>query len=156
MLLALVTVAAALWQPHGLAAWRNRAAIMCDAAPSLQAQKLAYLRMVKSTGRYLTPQQKKLISELEAQEESPAGNVLNSWSTATASHILLKGADAQERASRLLADLQSGAVLFADAAKKLSECASGTRAGGSLGSFSPGKMVPEFEKLVFSSATELG
>jgi peptidyl-prolyl cis-trans isomerase C len=38
---------------------------------------------------------------------------------------------------------------FADVAKEHSTCPSG-REGGSLGEFSPGMMVPEFDKVVFS------
>jgi peptidyl-prolyl cis-trans isomerase C len=38
---------------------------------------------------------------------------------------------------------------FADVAKEHSTCPSG-REGGSLGEFSPGMMVPEFDQVVFS------
>jgi peptidyl-prolyl cis-trans isomerase C len=38
---------------------------------------------------------------------------------------------------------------FAEVAKEHSTCPSG-REGGSLGEFSPGMMVPEFDKVVFS------
>ena len=38
---------------------------------------------------------------------------------------------------------------FADIAAANSKCPSGQR-GGDLGSFSPGMMVPEFDKVVFS------
>ena len=39
---------------------------------------------------------------------------------------------------------------FADVAKEHSTCPSG-REGGKLGEFSPGMMVPEFDKVVFSA-----
>lgn len=39
---------------------------------------------------------------------------------------------------------------FAAVAKEVSDCPSGARAGGSLGEFGKGAMVPEFEKAVFA------
>ena len=115
----------------------------------------AYLRTVKEQGLPLNEEQKKLIAELEAQEAGDTSTV-NMWSTATASHILLKGNDAHARATALLAEINAGTRDFGDAAKALSECPSGGRARGSLGSFGPGKMVPAFDKVVFDPTTELG
>ena len=77
------------------------------------------------------------------------------WSAATASHILFKGSDASTRAAEVLAEIEAGARSFEDTAADLSACPSGRRAGGSLGSFIPGKMVPAFDSMVFSHSTEV-
>ncbi|GAH31060.1 unnamed protein product, partial [marine sediment metagenome] len=64
-----------------------------------------------------------------------------------ASHILVKK---RSEADRLLKEIQSGTD-FAELAKKHSLCSSGKK-GGSLGFFTRGKMVKEFEKAAFSLA----
>jgi peptidyl-prolyl cis-trans isomerase C len=51
--------------------------------------------------------------------------------------------------------LSTGSSTFADLAREYSTCPSGS-SGGSLGSFEPGTMVPEFDKVVFSPDTQLG
>lgn len=66
-------------------------------------------------------------------------------STATARHILV----ATEQECNDLKTQIEGGLDFADAAKKNSKCPSGAQ-GGDLGSFGPGMMVPEFDKVVFS------
>merc|ERR1712100_403523 len=65
--------------------------------------------------------------------------------SAEASHILV--AD-EAKANQLKAEIEGGAD-FANLAAKHSTCPSG-KSGGSLGSFGPGQMVPEFDKVVFS------
>merc|ERR1712196_355045 len=65
--------------------------------------------------------------------------------SAEASHILV---DSEAKANQLKAEIEGGAD-FADLAAKHSTCPSG-KSGGSLGSFGPGQMVPEFDKVVFS------
>ena len=76
---------------------------------------------------------------------------------AQAQHILVK-ADAEDedarRAARTKLDeirkrIEEGAN-FAEEAAAHSDCPSGKKAGGSLGWFSPGMMVPEFDEAVFS------
>jgi peptidyl-prolyl cis-trans isomerase C len=52
--------------------------------------------------------------------------------------------------------LSSGTSSFADLAREYSTCPSGSSSGGSLGSFQPGTMVPEFDKVVFSPDTVIG
>ncbi|MCK4895837.1 MAG: peptidyl-prolyl cis-trans isomerase [Candidatus Heimdallarchaeota archaeon] len=64
-----------------------------------------------------------------------------------ASHILVKK---RSEADRLLKEIQTGTE-FADLARKHSLCSSGKK-GGSLGFFTRGKMVKEFEKAAFSLA----
>ncbi len=64
---------------------------------------------------------------------------------ASARHILVK---TEEACLDLKKQIDEGAD-FADIAKKHSECPSGNE-GGSLGEFSPGQMVPEFDTVVFN------
>ena len=66
---------------------------------------------------------------------------------AAARHILV---DSEQACNDLKAEIEAGAD-FAAVAKKHSTCPSG-RQGGALGEFSPGMMVPEFDKVVFSAA----
>jgi peptidyl-prolyl cis-trans isomerase C len=63
---------------------------------------------------------------------------------ASARHILVK---TREQCEDLKTQIEGGAD-FADVAKEHSECPS-KRDGGALGEFSPGMMVPEFDKVVF-------
>ena len=65
---------------------------------------------------------------------------------ATARHILVAS---EEQCSQLKSEIEAGAD-FAELAKKHSTCPSGAN-GGDLGSFGPGMMVPEFDKVVFSA-----
>ncbi|MBA7546496.1 Peptidyl-prolyl cis-trans isomerase C [subsurface metagenome] len=64
-----------------------------------------------------------------------------------ASHILVKK---KSEADNILKEMEKGAD-FAELAKKYSLCPSGKK-GGSLGFFTRGKMVKEFEKAAFSLA----
>ncbi|MCR1953734.1 peptidylprolyl isomerase [Clostridioides mangenotii] len=66
--------------------------------------------------------------------------------TASAKHILV---DSEDKANEILSQIKSGDVSFEDAAKQHSTCPS-NEAGGDLGSFSRGQMVPEFEEVVFT------
>merc|ERR1711968_256476 len=54
---------------------------------------------------------------------------------------------AEAKANQLKAEIEGGAD-FADLAAKHSTCPSG-KSGGSLGSFGPGQMVPEFDKVIW-------
>jgi peptidyl-prolyl cis-trans isomerase C len=65
---------------------------------------------------------------------------------ATARHILV---DTERACEDLKTEIHNGAD-FAALAKEHSSCPSGNR-GGDLGSFRPGMMVPEFDKVVFSA-----
>lgn len=69
---------------------------------------------------------------------------------ATARHILLKSND---DAAMVKDQIDDGAK-FADMAREYSTCPSSAQ-GGSLGSFSPGTMVPEFDKVIFDPDTPL-
>ena len=65
---------------------------------------------------------------------------------ATASHLLVSS---EEKCAALKQEILAGAA-FADVAKANSSCPS-SKQGGELGSFGPGMMVPEFDKVVFSA-----
>ena len=65
---------------------------------------------------------------------------------ASARHILV---DSEEHCLELKSQIESGAD-FAQVAKDHSTCPSG-QAGGELGEFGPGMMVPEFDSVVFSA-----
>jgi len=64
--------------------------------------------------------------------------------TASAKHILV---DTLEQMQEIKLEITNG-LSFEDAAKKYSKCPSAPQ-GGSLGSFTRGRMVPEFEKVAF-------
>lgn len=66
--------------------------------------------------------------------------------TATARHILV---ESEEACNELKRQIEEGAD-FGDLAREHSQCPSGAQ-GGDLGSFGPGMMVPEFDKVVFSA-----
>ncbi|WP_432474424.1 peptidylprolyl isomerase [Amphritea sp. HPY] len=65
---------------------------------------------------------------------------------ASARHILVSN---EVQCADLKAQIEGGAD-FADLARQHSSCPSGGQ-GGDLGSFGPGQMVPEFDKVVFSA-----
>lgn len=67
--------------------------------------------------------------------------------TATASHILVKS---ELLAVTLLEQLTEDGADFEELAKEHSTCPSRKR-GGSLGTFPPGQMVAEFDKVAFSA-----
>lgn len=75
----------------------------------------------------------------ENKDKFVAGESVN------ASHILV---DTEERALEILAAIKAGETTFEDAARENSSCPSGQN-GGSLGDFTRGQMVPEFDKAVF-------
>jgi peptidyl-prolyl cis-trans isomerase C len=71
----------------------------------------------------------------------------NSMKEASARHILV---DSESKCQELKTQIEAGSD-FAELAKKHSSCPSGKQ-GGELGTFAPGQMVPEFDKVVFSAA----
>ena len=68
-------------------------------------------------------------------------------SQATARHILV---DSEDKCLDLKKQIADGGD-FAALASEHSSCPSGKQ-GGDLGSFGPGMMVPEFDKVVFNEA----
>lgn len=74
--------------------------------------------------------------------------------TVKASHILVKEQElCQELKTKLEAEKDHDAMmkLFKELAAKHSTCPSGKQDGGSLGTFSPGQMVPAFDKVCWSA-----
>lgn len=69
-----------------------------------------------------------------------------STATASARHILV---DTEEKCQDLMTRIGNGED-FAALAAEHSSCPSG-KSGGALGTFGPGQMVPEFDKVVFSA-----
>ncbi|WP_288843474.1 peptidylprolyl isomerase [uncultured Deefgea sp.] len=73
----------------------------------------------------------------------------------TASHILFQVSETvplellRDKAESILADILQNPALFEQCARQYSNCPSG-QVGGSLGQFSRGEMVPEFDKVVFA------
>jgi len=65
---------------------------------------------------------------------------------ASARHILV---DSKEACESLKSQIEKGAD-FTQVAKEHSKCPSG-KSGGSLGDFTPGQMVKEFDAVVFSA-----
>ena len=84
-------------------------------------------------------------AEAEAFFEEHRGEFVAGESV-NASHILV---DTEEKCRQILEEINSGALPFEDAAKKYSSCPS-KEAGGNLGNFTRGQMVPEFEEAAFS------
>jgi peptidyl-prolyl cis-trans isomerase C len=68
-------------------------------------------------------------------------------SKATARHILV---DSETKCEELKVQIENGSD-FAQLAAEHSKCPSG-QSGGDLGEFSPGQMVPEFDRVVFNEA----
>ncbi len=93
----------------------------------------------------------KIISKIEATPDELAVHYLknkdqyNKPETVIASHILV---DKIDLANEVIKEIEEG-LSFEDAAKKYSSCPS-KEAGGNLGEFSKGQMVPEFDEAVFS------
>lgn len=71
---------------------------------------------------------------------------------ATARHILVP---TKEDAAMIQSKLACGESTFATLANEYSTCPSG-KTGGSLGSFAPGTMVPEFDDAIFNPDTRVG
>lgn len=85
-------------------------------------------------------------SEKEVEDYFQANAAsFNRPETVEASHILV---DSEAKAHDILAELNEG-LAFEEAASKYSSCPS-REAGGALGEFTKGQMVPEFEEAAFS------
>src|SRR5690606_22991286 len=87
-----------------------------------------------------------MVSDEEIQakyNENPAA--FSGPETIGARHILV---DSLEQADQIKAKIDSSELSFEEAAKEFSSCPS-KEAGGDLGSFGKGMMVPEFEEAAF-------
>ncbi|UTJ05518.1 peptidylprolyl isomerase [Arcobacter roscoffensis] len=72
-------------------------------------------------------------------------------SKASARHILV---NSEKLAKKLKKEIISKDITFEKAAKKFSKCPSGKR-GGSLGTFSKGEMVKEFDNVIFAKDAQI-
>lgn len=84
--------------------------------------------------------------EVEDYFQSNAAS-FNKPETVEASHILV---DNEAKANEIIEELNKG-LAFEEAAREYSSCPS-KEAGGALGEFTKGQMVPEFEQAAFSMA----
>lgn len=85
------------------------------------------------------------ITEEEIQKYYESNSeMFKSEETASAKHILV---DTLEQMKEIKLEIDNG-MSFEEAAQKYSKCPSAAQ-GGSLGSFTRGRMVPEFEKAAF-------
>lgn len=93
---------------------------------------------------------KNIMADLDITEEEiqkyykDNSQMFKSAETASAKHILV---DTLEQMQEIKVEITNG-MSFEEAAKKYSKCPSSAQ-GGSLGSFTRGRMVPEFEKVAF-------
>lgn len=79
-------------------------------------------------------------------------NLFGPKKTASASHILVSGANAQTMLTDLKFKLDKSKNLkkdFSQLASKYSSCPS-SKKGGALGTFNQGQMVPAFDRVVFN------
>ena len=93
----------------------------------------------------------KIISDVEASDEEliefyeANKDSFNTPETVKASHILV---ESEEKALEIISEINNG-MSFEDAAMNYSTCPS-KEAGGDLGEFTRGQMVPEFEDAAFN------
>lgn len=121
-------------------------------AQNLQDEE-AYKNAVEEMSKTLLKQyaMKKLLDTIDATEEEVKDyydqheSLFTSPEKAVASHILV---DTEEEAQKIAGEIKDG-LDFKDAAMKYSSCPSSSQ-GGSLGEFTRGQMVPEFEEVTFS------
>lgn len=121
-------------------------------AQGLQNEE-AYKNAVEEMKRTILKQyaMKKLLDTIDASEDEVKEyydnhtSMFSSPEKATANHILV---DSEEEAQKIAEEIKNG-LDFKEAAKKYSSCPSSSQ-GGSLGEFTRGQMVPEFEKATFS------
>ena len=81
---------------------------------------------------------------IEDIQDGIAGFAKRFTHKASASHILIKGADSESKLNELLPEIT--ADNFATYASKYSSCPSAAK-GGALGTSAPGQMVKEFDKV---------
>mmetsp|Transcript_3637 Transcript_3637/g.10366 ORF Transcript_3637/g.10366 Transcript_3637/m.10366 type:complete len:178 (+) Transcript_3637:122-655(+) len=78
--------------------------------------------------------------------------------SATARHILIDdhSEETKKRLEKMKEEINNDKKKFAACASKYSKCPSGKAAGGSLGKFGQGSMVPPFDRVVFDPKTKIG
>lgn len=87
------------------------------------------------------------VSDEEVQKEYDGNpDKFKKGESVAASHILV---DTEEKANELMEKINAKEISFEDAARENSSCPSGQN-GGSLGEFTRGQMVPEFDEACFT------
>src|SRR5437867_429388 len=94
--------------------------------------------------KYQTPP---TVTDEQVKAQYDQNPVFYSTTQVRASHILVKDEDT---ARQLLAEVKAHPEKFADLAREKSTDTVSAKKGGDLGTFSPGRMVPEFEKVAFA------
>lgn len=131
----------------------NQELLYLDAVDSKMEEEQEFKEILEATKLNLLKNYafNKVLSNIDATEEEVSNHFnefkdnFNKPVTVKASHILV---DTEEKAQEVLTELNSD-MSFADAATKYSSCPS-KDAGGSLGEFTKGQMVPEFEEAAFN------
>ena len=94
--------------------------------------------------KYQTPP---TITDEQVKAQYDQNPILYSTTQVHASHILVKDEDS---ARQLLAEVKAHPEKFADLAREKSTDTVSAKKGGDLGTFGPGRMVPEFDKVAFA------
>jgi peptidyl-prolyl cis-trans isomerase C len=94
--------------------------------------------------QYQTPPS---VTDEQVRAQYDQNPVLYSTTQIHASHILLKD---EETAKQVLQEVREHPDHFADLAREKSTDTISAKKGGDLGTFGPGRMVPEFEKVAFA------
>ena len=94
--------------------------------------------------KYQTPP---TITDEQVKAQYDQNPILYSTAQVHASHILVKDEDT---ARQLLAEVKAQPEKFADLAREKSTDTVSAKKGGDLGTFGPGRMVPEFDKVAFA------
>ena len=128
----------------------NRRLFLAEAARNLMEAEPAFKARLKEAKENLLAgyAMEKALASVKVSDEEVAAYyeenkaALGGGEVLDASHILVA---TEEEANRVREEIASGALSFEEAAAKYSSCPS-KEAGGALGEFSRGQMVPEFEE----------
>ncbi len=135
----------------------NQKLFLLDAQKNLLEAEAEFQAQLKRAKESLLTEYaiRKAIAKADVKEEEIRAfydenqNKFTQGETVNASHILVED---EETAAKVAAEIAAGKT-FEEAAKKYSSCPS-KEAGGNLGEFGRGQMVPEFEEAAF--ALEIG
>lgn len=127
---------------------------LLDAQKNLYEAEAAFAAQLKRAKESLLTEYaiRKTIDRADVKEEEVRAfydenlDKFTEGETVNASHILV---ESEEKAREIAEEIAGGALTFEEAAKKYSSCPS-KEAGGNLGEFGRGQMVPEFEAAAFT------
>ncbi len=128
----------------------NRKLFLMEAARNLMEAEPAFKARLKEAKESLLAgyAMEKALAAVKVSDDEVAAyyqenkSALGGGEVLDASHILVA---TEEEAARVRGEIESGALSFEEAAAKYSSCPS-KEAGGALGEFGRGQMVPEFEE----------